>query len=132
MAVAEHAFRIAALDDPGHGYCVPIEPSVSTNCSTMQMCRVSPAQLSSALAALSTSPRMPCLPLLLLLLCVGSLLGQQELRLCSDEETLQTQNKLQACSHSTATSVYQTIQDITSVKSISDKLCSHHNWYCLC
>ena len=33
------------------------------------------------------------------------------------------QTKFQTCSHSTATSVYQTIQDITSVKSISDKLC---------
>ena len=33
------------------------------------------------------------------------------------------QTKFQTCSHSTATSVYQTIQDIISVKSISDKLC---------
>ena len=33
------------------------------------------------------------------------------------------QTKFQSCSHSSATSVYQTIQDLTSVKIISDKLC---------
>ena len=33
------------------------------------------------------------------------------------------QTKFQTCSHSSATSVYQTIQDLTSVKIISDKLC---------
>ena len=35
---------------------------------------------------------------------------------------MDVRTKFQTCSHSTATSVYQTIQDITSVKSISDKL----------
>merc|ERR1719318_2247946 len=33
------------------------------------------------------------------------------------------QTKFQTCSHSTATSVYQTIQDLTRAKIISDKLC---------
>ena len=42
---------------------------------------------------------------------------------CTDDKTMDIQTKFQTCSHSTATSVYQTIQDITSVKSISDKLC---------
>merc|ERR1719477_510533 len=35
---------------------------------------------------------------------------------CSDEKTREIQTMFQTCSHSTATSVYQTIQDITSVK----------------
>jgi len=42
---------------------------------------------------------------------------------CSDDKTMEIQTKFQTCSHSTATSVYQTIQDITSVKIISHKLC---------
>ena len=42
---------------------------------------------------------------------------------CSDTKTMDIQTKFQTCSHSTATSVYQTIQDLTSVKIISDKLC---------
>merc|ERR1719312_1366299 len=42
---------------------------------------------------------------------------------CSDEKTREIQTMFQTCSHSTATSVYQTIQDITSVKIISHKLC---------
>merc|ERR1719206_1646868 len=42
---------------------------------------------------------------------------------CSDEKTREIQAMFQTCSHSTATSVYQTIQDITSVKIISHKLC---------
>ena len=42
---------------------------------------------------------------------------------CTDDKAVDIQTKFQTCSHSTATSVYQTIQDITSVKSISDKLC---------
>merc|ERR1719233_1731273 len=42
---------------------------------------------------------------------------------CSDDKTMEVQTKFQTCSHSTATSVYQTIQDITSVKIISHKLC---------
>jgi len=42
---------------------------------------------------------------------------------CSDDKTREIQTKFQTCSHSTATSVYQTIQDITSVKIISHKLC---------
>merc|ERR1719317_1200466 len=41
---------------------------------------------------------------------------------CSDEKTREIQTMFQTCSHSTATSVYQTIQDITSVKIISHKL----------
>jgi len=42
---------------------------------------------------------------------------------CSDEKTREIQTMFQTCSHSTATSVYQTIQDISSVKIISHKLC---------
>merc|ERR1712142_412238 len=42
---------------------------------------------------------------------------------CTDEKTIEVQTKFQTCSHSTATSVYQTIQDLTSIKIISDKLC---------
>merc|ERR1719320_824109 len=42
---------------------------------------------------------------------------------CSDEKTREIQTMFQTCSHSTATSVYQTIQEITSVKIISHKLC---------
>merc|ERR1719312_2216931 len=42
---------------------------------------------------------------------------------CSDEKTREIQTMFQTCSHSTATSVYQTIQDITSVKIITHKLC---------
>merc|ERR1719233_2791447 len=42
---------------------------------------------------------------------------------CSDDKALEVQTKFQTCSHSTATSVYQTIQDITGVKNISHKLC---------
>merc|ERR1719233_2103059 len=42
---------------------------------------------------------------------------------CNDDKALEIQTKFQTCSHSTATSVYQTIQDITSVKIISHKLC---------
>merc|ERR1711892_331023 len=36
---------------------------------------------------------------------------------------IEFQTKFQTCSHSSATSVYQTIQDLSSVKIISDKLC---------
>merc|ERR1712042_9233 len=42
---------------------------------------------------------------------------------CTDEKTMEVQTKFQTCSHSTATSVYQSIQDLTSIKIISDKLC---------
>jgi len=42
---------------------------------------------------------------------------------CTDEKTMEVQTKFQTCSHSTATSVYQTIQDLTSIKIIFDKLC---------
>merc|ERR1711874_189306 len=42
---------------------------------------------------------------------------------CSDEKTLSIQTNIQTCSHSTAISVYEAIQDLTSVKIISHKLC---------
>ena len=42
---------------------------------------------------------------------------------CENSRTIQIQKRFQTCSHSTATSVYQTIQDITSVQIISLKLC---------
>ena len=42
---------------------------------------------------------------------------------CTDVETMDIHTKFQTWSHSTATSVYQTMQDITSVKSSL--------WYCL-
>merc|ERR1712106_702325 len=53
----------------------------------------------------------------------GRTLDEEDEALCSDEKTIEFQTKFQTCSHSTSTSVYQTIQDLTSVKIISDKLC---------
>lgn len=50
-------------------------------------------------------------------------LDAEDEALCSDDKTIQVQTKFQTCSHSTSTSVYQTIQDLTNVKIISEKLC---------
>jgi len=65
-----------------------------------------------------------------LLVCAGAsvgVLGEEGAGggagLCSDAETVHSQEKAQSCSSSTATSAYTAIQDITSVKIISGKLC---------
>eukprot|EP00091_Calanus_sinicus_P025508 TRINITY_DN9771_c0_g1_i1.p1 TRINITY_DN9771_c0_g1~~TRINITY_DN9771_c0_g1_i1.p1 ORF type:complete len:208 (-),score=36.46 TRINITY_DN9771_c0_g1_i1:255-878(-) len=43
--------------------------------------------------------------------------------LCSDAKTIESQTQLHTCSHSASSQVFDAIQDLNSVKIISDKLC---------
>merc|ERR1719206_1678866 len=67
------------------------------------------------------------IPLVFILLCVDKGAYGQGGGLCSDEETVQSQEMLQSCSHSMAISFHTSIQDIASGEIISDKLCDAFN-----